>query len=131
VTTSNKQVDRNVSLRPTTSETKPETVLPQPSPEPAEAPIPESERLPQSKPQPSFCIVLASQTTHRLAEDFIDRMKKGGHDEVRMINMQNSKKVRVVYGSYPSEQDAYEKLRQMRKLNDFKDAWVLKLTPVQ
>ena len=78
--------------------------------------------------EPSYCIVLASQTTQRHADDYIDQLNKKGFNEARVMDMHLSKKVRVVYGEYKSEQEAYEKLRQLRnQQKDFQEAWIMKL----
>ena len=74
-----------------------------------------------------YCIVLASQTTRQLAEEFITQLKKKGHPDARMMDMRNTNKVRVIYGDYSSESDAYNQLRQMHKQKEFKEAWVLRL----
>lgn len=76
---------------------------------------------------PVFCIVLASQTTRALADEFVAQQKKAGNQSVRTINMRNSNKVRVVYGSYSSESEAHNQLRKLRTKEIFQDAWVLQL----
>lgn len=44
------------------------------------------------------------------------------------MQMNNTEKVRVVLGSFDSEQSAYEQLRKLRQQSDdFCDAWVLKV----
>ncbi|MBR4898805.1 MAG: SPOR domain-containing protein [Prevotella sp.] len=92
----------------------------------SDATIKSDEPIAQS--EPSYCIVLASQTTQRHADDFIDQLNKKGFNEARVMEMHLSKKVRVVYGEYKSEQDAYESLRQLRKQQkDFQEAWIMKL----
>jgi hypothetical protein len=41
--------------------------------------------------------------------------------------MENGKDIRVVYGSYPNENEAYNALRPLRqKSNDFAEGWVMK-----
>ena len=80
-----------------------------------------------AKEAPVFCIVLASQTTRALADEFVAQQKKAGNQSVRTINMRNSNKVRVVYGSYSSESEAHNQLRKLRTKEIFQDAWVLQL----
>lgn len=72
-----------------------------------------------------YCIVLASQTTLRNARNFVESLKDAGYDEARVMEMQQYKWVRVVYGTYESQEEAYRHLRQLRKLDEFKDAWVM------
>jgi cell division protein FtsN len=89
-------------------------------------PQPEAQKQPDTKP--AYCIVLASQTTQRLAQDYVGRLKKDGHQSARVMGMQNSTKVRVVYGSYPSAQAAHNALSSLRASSShFSEAWVLKL----
>ena len=74
----------------------------------------------------NYCIVLASQTARSLAEDFVAQIKKKGYTSARIVKMNNSEKVRVIYGSYQTESEVYNELNKMRKLDIFKDAWVLR-----
>lgn len=93
----------------------------------AEKPAAETTK-PAAAPQHSYCIVLASQTTRRLAENFINQLKKDGHSQTRMMDMLNTKKVRVVYGSFSTEQEAHNKLATLRSTSDyFAEAWILKI----
>lgn len=76
----------------------------------------------------AYSIVIASQTTRFHAEQFIERLSKADLNDAHIAEMRNSEKVRVVYGSYVSEEEAHEALRELRKANQsvFKEAWVLK-----
>ena len=77
----------------------------------------------------SYTIVLASQTTQLHAEDFIKNLQRDGIGNVHIVEMNGTKKVRVTYGSYPSEEEARDSLRVLRSSNNsvFKDAWVLNI----
>lgn len=76
----------------------------------------------------AYSIVIASQTTRFHAEQFIERLSKADFHDAHIAEMRNSEKVRVVYGSYSSEEEAYGALRELRKANRsvFEEAWVLK-----
>lgn len=76
----------------------------------------------------AYSIVIASQTTRFHAEQFIERLSNADLNDAHIAEMRNSEKVRVVYGSYSSEEEAYGALRELRKANRsvFKEAWVLK-----
>ena len=75
---------------------------------------------------PYFQLVLASLVTQHNAEIYIDQMKTAGFDEVSLY--QTPKMLRVVYGNYASETDAYNALRQLRSQSrQFAEAWVLKI----
>jgi len=76
---------------------------------------------------PLYTLVLASQVSKHNAEAFVDILDNAGFDEARMdVNKNNV--VRVVYGTYTSEQDAVEDLRQLRtQSKHFHQAWVMKM----
>ena len=74
---------------------------------------------------PSYTIVLASETTRYHAEEFVARLAKKGI-EATVTPMKFSEKVRVTYGSYTSDEEVHDQLRQLRTQYDvFHDAWVL------
>lgn len=73
-----------------------------------------------------YVIVLASQVGQKNAEYFVDQMQKKGFNTTRMLS--TGKTLRVVYGSYPSEAEAYEALKSLRgQSSEFAEAWVLEL----
>src|SRR5574344_742239 len=72
-----------------------------------------------------YCIVLASQVTKKNAKIYVDLLKDKGFDKSRLYI--KGKSVRVVYGDYESQSDAYNDLRKMRKHSEFDEAWVYKL----
>lgn len=75
-----------------------------------------------------FTIVLASQTPLILAEEFIARLSKSGIEGAKTMSMLNTAKVRVVIGTFNSEEEAQSQLREYRANNsNFKEAWVLHL----
>jgi hypothetical protein len=82
----------------------------------------------ETKMEKGFTIVLASQTTRHLAESFVTAMKKAGFGQVRIAEMNNSNKVRVICGCFVTADEAYEELRNLRHQDrSFKEAWVLEL----
>ncbi len=74
---------------------------------------------------PTYCIVLASHVKQSNAEEYVEKLKKQGYDEAEIYI--HNKVVRVVFGSYENEGEAY---RQLNKLNakdkEFSEAWVYK-----
>ena len=77
--------------------------------------------------QPVFCIVLASQVTQRNAEIFIEQLNKKNFPEARLLTNKNNM-LRVVYGNYANEADAFNSLRALRsQSDDFAQAWVLEI----
>lgn len=76
--------------------------------------------------EPAYCIVLASGTQRKNAEYFKDYMHKNGFKETRLL--QDKKDLKVVYGSYKTDSDAYAALKQLRSDKNFKQAWVMKVS---
>ena len=80
----------------------------------------------EHKPEKVFTIVLASQVSMKNATNFVDKLHADGHVSARIVK--TGKTTRVVYGSYATEEKAYEALRPLRNSNrDFADGWVMKM----
>lgn len=97
--------------------------LPSPSCDPAVA----SEQVSgaERSGEPSYCIVMASQVSRRNAEDFIARLDKKGFDKAYILE---SKFRRVVYGSYPTVDEASAQLRSLRSQSSlFRESWVMEI----
>ena len=72
----------------------------------------------------TFCIVLASCIPQKNAERYVEQLHKKGFDKA--YAMVNKKMVRVIYGNYTSETDAYNDLQKIRSNDEFEQAWILK-----
>lgn len=72
----------------------------------------------------TFCIVLASCIPQKNAERYVEQLHKKGFDKA--YAMVNNKMVRVIYGNYTSETDAYNDLQKIRSNEEFEQAWILK-----
>ena len=72
----------------------------------------------------TFCIVLASCIPLKNAERYVEQLHKKGFDKA--YAMVNNKMVRVIYGNYTSETDAYNDLQKIRSKDEFEQAWILK-----
>ena len=72
----------------------------------------------------TFCIVLASCIPQKNAERYVEQLHKKGFDKA--YAMVNNKMVRVIYGNYTSETDAYNDLQKIRLKDEFEQAWILK-----
>ena len=83
----------------------------------------QEEPVAATTPRP-YCIVLASQVKKSNAEDFVARLKKQGYDEAEVYI--HNDVVRVVYGAYETEGEAYQQLNKMNDNENFYDAWVYK-----
>lgn len=73
----------------------------------------------------SYVIVLASCIPENNANEFAEKLENQGLEKVKVY--QKSKMIRVVYGNYKTEQEAYADLAKQRKNNieHFASAWVL------
>lgn len=73
----------------------------------------------------NFTIVLASYVTEINANIFIEKLSKDGFKEARFVD---GKVRRVVYGSFATQEEAVNTLRQLRlQNNDFSQAWTMEL----
>ena len=74
----------------------------------------------------SFCIVMASQVTEHNAQLYIAQLQEKGYGEARMLV--TGKMRRVIYGGYPSADDAYAALQQLRKESRlFRETWIMEV----
>ena len=90
--------------------------------------VPEKTVAPQvdEELKENYVIVLASETSKRNATAFVERLHELGFGEARMTI--TNKMTRVVYGSYTTNEEAQQNLRELRgKNSSFKEGWVYKL----
>ena len=81
----------------------------------------------EEEPQPSFCLVMASHVSKRNSEDFISRLNKAGFSEARIYETEKMR--RVVYGKYPTQQEALDALKKLKAQSQhFNEAWVLEVS---
>lgn len=79
-------------------------------------------------PTSSYTICLASQTLRRLAEPFLKNLQEENIADVRIVQMDNTDRVRVICGSFATETEARNQIRQYRSSHQaFEKAWVLHL----
>lgn len=83
----------------------------------------DKDSISQSKQKKSFCIVLASHITRQNADSYIKELHDNGYDQAHIYI--NNNIVRVVYGNYSDEAEAYSILRTVRSSKYFEQAWVL------
>lgn len=73
----------------------------------------------------SYCLVLASQVSIKNANNFINTLKEAGFEDARIYE---TSMVRVIFGQYATESEAYNALQQCRaKSRHFREAWVMKI----
>lgn len=96
-------------------------------PEKAETPTTENRPTAEVVPEKgNFTIVLVSRVTKKNAERFTQRLREKGTLGASVYV--KGKMVRVIYGNYADEADAYTALNKLRNdLPEFSDAWVLEL----
>ena len=87
------------------------------------ADIQESNELKEA--QPYYSIVLASRVTKRNAASYAELLQAKGFKEARvLITDQN---VKVIYGTYATEQEAYSVLNKLHNNEAFSDGWITKV----
>ena len=75
--------------------------------------------------QTEYSLVVASQVTMSGAEQLVEKLKKSGHEDARVLKRHHV--VRVVVGNYPTYAEARKGLKLMRSSSkDFAESWVLK-----
>ena len=81
-------------------------------------------QAPATDTSKTYCLVLASQVKRSNAEIFVQKLRDRGFKDTD-INVHNGV-IRVVYGHFKSENDAYIELHKLRFEEDFEEAWVYK-----
>ena len=79
---------------------------------------------PATPAAPVYCIVLASQVKLSNAEQYVEQLKSRGMQDAEVYIHNHI--VRVIYGSYESESEAYRHLNKLNKHDEFAEAWVYK-----
>ena len=75
--------------------------------------------------QTEYSLVVASQVPMSGAEQLVEKLKKSGHEDARVLKRHHV--VRVVVGNYPTYAEARKGLKLMRSSSkDFAESWVLK-----
>lgn len=75
-------------------------------------------------PMRPYCIVLASHVKMSNAEDYVKKLKAHGYEDAEVYEHNNV--VRVVFGAYKTEEEAYQQLKKMNNQDEFSEAWVYK-----
>lgn len=71
-----------------------------------------------------YTLILASRITQKNAEAYASAIRANGHEEV--YTFEKNGILRVGYGSYPTETEAYNALRHLSSSRFFTEAWVFK-----
>ena len=75
-------------------------------------------------PTPTYCIVLASQVKKSNADYFVEQLHKEGYSAAEVYI--HNKILRVVYGAFETESEAYNQLNKLRSDKKFEEAWIYK-----
>ena len=97
------------------------------------APSPQQQVAQQAKTQQAvaqaqqteYSLVVASQVPMSGAEQLVEKLKKSGHEDARVLKRHHV--VRVVVGNYPTYEEARKGLKLMRSSSkDFAESWIFK-----
>lgn len=72
-----------------------------------------------------YSIVLASRVTKRNAASYVEYLQGKGFKEARVLITDNN--VKVIYGNYRSESEAYNTLNRLHTNEVFTDGWITKV----
>ncbi|MBQ9637797.1 MAG: SPOR domain-containing protein [Prevotella sp.] len=79
----------------------------------------------ETSSSPYYAIVLASQVSKKNAEYFVSQLQKKGFHDASIHT--KGKNVRVIFGNYQTENEAYNALRPLRQDHEeFAEGWVMK-----
>ena len=92
-----------------------------------EQPKAEQKQEVQQPDKVSYCLVLACQVKQSNAELFVEQLHQKGYEEAS-VYIKNGV-VRVIYGNYETESDAYRQLSRLNRKKEFETAWVYKKKP--
>lgn len=76
--------------------------------------------------KPYYGIVLASRVTKRNAANYVETLQAKGFKAAKVVITATN--VKVVYGSYETEGQAYKALHDLRNNEIFADGWITKVT---
>ena len=76
--------------------------------------------------KPYYGIVLASRVTKRNAANYVETLQANGFKAAKVVITATN--VKVVYGSYETEGQAYKALHDLRNNEVFADGWITKVT---
>ncbi len=79
----------------------------------------------ETQAAPYYSIVLASRVTKRNAASYAEALQKKGFKEARVLI--SSSNVKVIYGNYATEGEAYSTLNKLHNNEAFADGWVTKV----
>ena len=105
------------------SETTPEIVEKKENPDVLNEPevVKEQEDI-QTK---EYVVVMASQVSMANAQNYVEQLRARGYNSARIYEKKNT--IRVVYGHFTSESQAYNAVNNLRDQAEFFDVWVYQI----
>ncbi len=77
-----------------------------------------------SEPRSGYVIVLASRVSRTGAQVYVDALHKRGYAEARVAS--SPRNTKVIYGFYDTQAAANSALADLRKADEFGEAWIMK-----
>lgn len=72
---------------------------------------------------PYYCIVLASKVSRNNADIFVKKLALMGFEQAEML-LEKGKSIKVVYGHYKTQNEAYNALNDLKSNEVFYEAWI-------
>lgn len=80
----------------------------------------------QDNKEKPYTIVLVSRVTRKNAASYTKQMQAKGFTETEVVAHKDM--VRVVYGHFADEPEAYSRLKELRRADkEFAEAWIMRL----
>lgn len=99
---------------------------PEPAKEVVETPEAADDLMEPATTVDSYCVVVASFLTRQEAQDYIASMRARGVTDLSVLDYDG--RVRVIAAQFPEHDEAVRANREIRNLQGFEKAWVLKVT---
>lgn len=77
------------------------------------------------KPDPYYCIVLASDVQKKNAQIFVEQMHQQGYEGTRLL--EGKHKLKIIYGTFPTHETAQDTLRKFQSISTFSQSWIMKV----
>ena len=85
--------------------------------------VQEPETKPEKKNDNFYCLVLASKITKHNAKRYVRMLKDKGYDLAEVLV--TDRDVKVIYGRYATQNEAYLVFNKLHNNADFKESWVM------
>lgn len=72
-----------------------------------------------------WAIVMASHVTENNARAFVHKLQKNGLTDARVYD--GAESIKVLYGYFSSQEEAFAKMKVINKTTEFKESWVIEI----